>query len=157
MGKRKFYINSNDVINFYLSGISIKDIACKYGSSEHVIRDILHKSNISTARKFPTDNLSVDKVLELYNDRKTVDKQAYLASYDDIKANDYNLNIPRYVDTSEEEEEIDLKSLTVEIKNTNSEIKAGNAQLIQMLSDLTFNTPETEEAVRGFMSLFEEV
>ena len=67
VGKRKFYINSNDVINFYLSGISIKDIACKYGSSEHVIRDILHKSNISTARKFPTDNLSVDKVLELYN------------------------------------------------------------------------------------------
>ena len=99
----------------------------------------------------------IDKVLELYNNRQTVDKQAYLASYDDIKANDYNLNIPRYVDTSEEEEEIDLKSLTVEIKNTNKEIKEGNEQLMQMLSDLTFNSTETEEAVRGFMSIFEEV
>ncbi len=99
----------------------------------------------------------IDKVLELYNNRQTVEKQAYLASYDDIKANDYNLNIPRYVDTSEEEEEIDLKSLTVEIKNTNKEIKEGNAQLMQMLSDLTFNSTETEEAVRGFMSIFEEV
>ena len=67
VGKRKFYINSNDVINFYLSGISVKDIACKYGSSEHVIRIILQKANISTARKHPTDNLSVDVVLKLYN------------------------------------------------------------------------------------------
>ncbi|MBE5970649.1 MAG: type I restriction-modification system subunit M [Lachnospiraceae bacterium] len=99
----------------------------------------------------------IDKVLELYNNRKSVDKQAYLATYEDIKANDYNLNIPRYVDTSEEEEEIDLKSLTAEIKNTNTEIKNVNSQLIQMLSDLTFNSAETEEAVRGFMSLFEEV
>ena len=99
----------------------------------------------------------IDKVLELYNNRKTVERQAYLATYEDIKANDFNLNIPRYVDTSEEEEEIDLKSLTTEIKNTNAEIKNGNAQLIQMLSDLTFNSAETEEAVRGFMSLFEEV
>ena len=98
----------------------------------------------------------IDKVLELYNNRQTVDKQAYLASYDDIKANDYNLNIPRYVDTSEEEEEIDLKSLTVEIKNTNKEIREGSKQLVQMLSDLTFNSTETEEAVRGFMSIFEE-
>ncbi len=58
----------------------------------------------------------IDKVLELYNNRKTVDKLAYLASYDDIKANDYNLNIPRYVDTSEEEDEIDIKSLIEDIK-----------------------------------------
>ena len=96
-------------------------------------------------------------MLELYNNRQTVDKQAYLASYDDIKANDYNLNIPRYVDTSEEEEGIDLKSLTAEIKDTNKKIKEGNTQLMQMLSDLTFNSAETEEAVRGFMSIFEEV
>lgn len=99
----------------------------------------------------------INKVLELYNNRKTVYKQAYLASYDDIKANDFNLNIPRYVDTSEEETEIDLISLTEKMKNTNTEIKAGNAQFVQMLSNLTFNTPETEEAVHGFISLFEEV
>ncbi len=99
----------------------------------------------------------INKVLELYNKRKTIDKQTYLATYDDIKANDYNLNIPRYVDTSEEEEEVDLKSLTSELINTNKEIKACNSQLIQMLSDLTFNSEETEEAVYEFMSAFEEV
>ncbi|SES05924.1 type I restriction-modification system subunit M [Lachnobacterium bovis] len=99
----------------------------------------------------------IDKVIELYNNRETVEKQAYLASFEDIKENDFNLNIPRYVDTSEEEEEIDLKSLTVEIKDTNKKIEEGNAQLMQMLSDLTFNSSEAEEAVRGFMNIFEEV
>jgi type I restriction enzyme M protein len=99
----------------------------------------------------------IDKVLELYKDRKSVEKISHLASFEEIEANDFNLNIPRYVDTSEEEQEIDLKSLTVEMKNTNSEIKDGNAKFMQMLSDLTFNSAETEEAVRGFMNVFEEL
>lgn len=99
----------------------------------------------------------IDKVLELYNDRKTVDKLTYLASYDDIKSNDFNLNIPRYVDTSEEEEEVDLKALTGSIKETNKAIKECNEALISMLGDLTFNSSETEEAVKEFIKIFEEV
>jgi len=99
----------------------------------------------------------IDKVLELYNNRQSVDKQAYLASYDDIEANDFNLNIPRYVDTSEDEEEIDLRSLSGEIRKTNKEIKEGNENLLKMLKELTFNSSETKEAVSDFMSIFEEV
>lgn len=90
----------------------------------------------------------IDKVLELYNNRKTVDKLAYLASYDDIKANDYNLNIPRYVDTSEEEDEIDIKSLIEDIKETNKAINENNANLVDMLGNLTFSSSETETAVK---------
>ena len=67
MGKRKFNIDSNYVIKSYLSGTLVKDIACKFGCSEHVIRIILYKAGIDTSRKSLTDNLSVDKVLELYN------------------------------------------------------------------------------------------
>nr|WP_026658623.1 type I restriction-modification system subunit M [Butyrivibrio sp. AC2005] len=103
------------------------------------------------------NNEHIDHVLELYRNRQSVEKEAYLASYKDIKDNDFNLNIPRYVDTSEEEDEIDLKNLTTDIKNTNEAIKEGNSQLKQMLSDLTFNNTETAEAVREFMSIFEEV
>ena len=99
----------------------------------------------------------IDRVLELYNDRKTVDKFAYLASYEDIKANDFNLNIPRYVDTSEEEEEIDLKELTGSIKATNTAIKEGNDKLISMLENLTFNSTETESAVQSFIEILKEV
>ncbi len=99
----------------------------------------------------------INKVIELYNDRKSVDKQAYLATFEDIKNNDYNLNIPRYVDTSEEEPEIDLKGLTSNIKATNESIKKGNAALLDMLSELTFNKTETKEAVEEFINVLKEV
>lgn len=99
----------------------------------------------------------IDKVLELYNNRKSVDKLAYLASYDDIKANDYNLNIPRYVDTSEEEDEIDIKALTDSIKETNKAIKKSNTVLVDMLKDLTFSSSETETAIKEFIEILKEV
>ena len=99
----------------------------------------------------------IDKVLELYNDRKSVDKVSYLASYEDIEANDFNLNIPRYVDTSEEEPEIDLKELSGNIRATNKEISEGKNALKEMLSQLTFSNDETKEAVEDFMAIFEEV
>ena len=99
----------------------------------------------------------IDRVLELYKDRKTVDKVAYLASFEDIKNNDFNLNIPRYVDSSEEEEEIDLKSLTDEMGKTNKEIKEGNEALLKMMGELTFTNDETKSAVEGFINALREV
>lgn len=99
----------------------------------------------------------IEKVLGLYRDRKTVDKLSYLASYEDIEKNDFNLNIPRYVDTSEEEEPIDLAALTSEMKNTNQAIKEGNAILLNMFADLTFQEPETEKMVQELSKVLKEV
>lgn len=99
----------------------------------------------------------IDRVIELYKDRKTIEKEAYLASFDDIQANDFNLNIPRYVDTSEEEEEVDLKQLSKEIKETNDAIKEANANLLSMLEELAFGNNETKEAVEEFIKVFKEV
>ena len=99
----------------------------------------------------------INRVLELYNNRQTVDKEAYLASYDDIKANDYNLNIPRYVDTSEEEEEINLRELSNSIKETNDAIKEANANLLQMFGELSFSDEKTKETVEEFINIFGEV
>ena len=75
----------------------------------------------------------------------------------DIKANDYNLNIPRYVDTSEEEDEIDIKALTDSIKETNKAIKKSNTVLVDMLKDLTFSSSETETAIKEFIEILKEV
>ena len=99
----------------------------------------------------------INRVLELYNNRKPVEKEAYLASYDDIVANDYNLNIPRYVDTAEEEPEIDLKSLAQNIRETDKLIKEGNEALLGMLKDLSFSNDSTREAVGEFIKVLEEV
>lgn len=98
----------------------------------------------------------IDKVLELYHDRKSVDKAAYLASFEDIKANDYNLNIPRYVDTSEKEPEVDLRQLTASIRETSRAIKEGNDALLGMLGELTFADSETKDAVEEFISVLKE-
>ncbi len=97
----------------------------------------------------------IDHVLNLYRERKSVEKEAYLASYDDIKNNDFNLNIPRYVSSAEEEEQIDIKELTQTIKNTDKEIKANTKTLITMMNDLTFSDKKTKSAVQDLIKVLE--
>ncbi len=99
----------------------------------------------------------IDHVLELYKNRKTVDKEAYLASYEDIKNNDFNLNIPRYVDSTEEEPEVDIKDLTRRMKETERELAESNQSLLEMLKELEGNNPDTKDALAEFIQFLEEV
>ncbi|WP_251213071.1 type I restriction-modification system subunit M [Adlercreutzia murintestinalis] len=64
----------------------------------------------------------IEKIVETYKKRQDVDKYAHVASRDEIKENDYNLNIPRYVDTFEPEEEIDLAEVQKLIEQDEKEI-----------------------------------
>ncbi len=57
---------------------------------------------------------NIDKIVKTYRSGDNVDKYAYVATLDEIRENDYNLNIPRYVDTFEEEAEIDLMAVRSE-------------------------------------------
>ena len=59
----------------------------------------------------------IDKIIETYRNRSEIEKYSHAASLQEIRDNDFNLNIPRYVDTFEEEEEIDIQSVMSEIKN----------------------------------------
>jgi len=59
----------------------------------------------------------VEEIINTYRTRETKDKYSYVASLDEIAENDYNLNIPRYVDTFEEEEPVDLDAVMGEIKS----------------------------------------
>ena len=99
----------------------------------------------------------INHVLELYKNRENVEKEAYLASFEDIEENDFNLNIPRYVDTSEEEIPVDLKTLTKEIEETNKAINEANANFLDMLGDLTFADNETKDSVEAFLKVFKEM
>ena len=85
--------------------------------------------------------------------RETIEKRATLASFQEIEENDYNLNIPRYVDTSEEEPEVDLGKLTEEMRETDKEIKEGTEKLLEMLSQLTFQSEETRADVEKLMEV----
>ncbi len=64
----------------------------------------------------------LEKILNVYEAREEVEKYAYLASYDELKENDFNLNIPRYVDTFEEEAEIDIEAVQQEIESLEGEL-----------------------------------
>ena len=78
----------------------------------------------------------LDKILATYKARDSVDKYAYLASLEEIAENDFNLNIPRYVDTFEEEEEIDLKVVRAEraqLKKQLAEIEGTMARYLKEL------------------------
>ena len=68
--------------------------------------------------------------------REVIDKYSYLASMDEIKENDYNLNIPRYVDTFEEEEPIDLVAVSERIASIDKEISKLDNELAVYLREL---------------------
>ena len=78
----------------------------------------------------------VDKIIETYRNRETIDKFSYVASLDEIKENDYNLNIPRYVDTFEEEEPIDLDQVQQQLKDIDQEIADVEAEINEYLKEL---------------------
>ncbi|EJD5737426.1 type I restriction-modification system subunit M [Staphylococcus pseudintermedius] len=64
----------------------------------------------------------VDKIINTYKNRATIDKYSYAATLLEIEDNDYNLNIPRYVDTFEEEAPIDLDQVQQDIANIDNDI-----------------------------------
>lgn len=79
----------------------------------------------------------INSIIDLYNRRETVEKESYLASFEDIEKNGFNLNIPRYVDNFEEEEEIDLKVLLADMKQIDEEIGKVQGEFVSLLKDLT--------------------
>ena len=83
----------------------------------------------------------IDKILQVYTDRKTEDKYSYVATLDEIKENDYNLNIPRYVDTFEEEEPIDLAEVTAEIKKIEEQMVDIDAKIASYCKELGIESP----------------
>lgn len=67
----------------------------------------------------------ITKIVETYRNRTVIEKYSHLASLKEVADNDYNLNIPRYVDTFEEQEEIDIQKVMFELK----ELEAKRANL----------------------------
>lgn len=78
----------------------------------------------------------VEKIKSAYSLRKDIDKFSHVASLEEIKKNDYNLNIPRYVDTSEEKEPVDLAQVVSELVQIETEIEATEKEFVAMLKDL---------------------
>lgn len=98
----------------------------------------------------------IDAIVDLYHKRETIDKESYLASFEDIEKNDFNLNIPRYVDNFEKEEDVDLKELLTEMKQTDDEIKRAQNEVLSCLKDLTSSDQDIMLSINCLVDMIEE-
>jgi type I restriction enzyme M protein len=81
-------------------------------------------------------DIDIEKIVSTYKSYETVDRYSYVATFDEIKENDFNLNIPRYVDTFEEEEMVDIDEVRSNIADIERELKEVQAQMDEYLKEL---------------------
>lgn len=80
-------------------------------------------------------------IIDAYSKRESVDKFAHLASLPEIAENDYNLNIPRYVDTFEEEEQVNLDVIATEIGEIETKMSTVDADIADFCAQLNIKAP----------------
>lgn len=144
---RKYLIEEKNVLDAVIGlpanifyGTSIPTVILVFKKNRKNKDDILFIDASNEFEKGKNQNNltddNVDKIVKTYKERSTIDKYSYVASLDEIKENDYNLNIPRYVDTFEEEEEIDLNLVSQKIKSIDKEIAEIDEKLSVYLKEL---------------------
>lgn len=83
----------------------------------------------------------IEKIVNIYRSREAHSKYSYVATLEEVKENEYNLNIPRYVDTFEEEDTIDLKSVSKELQHLEKDMKKTDEIIAGYCKELGINTP----------------
>lgn len=96
---------------------------------------------------------NIDKIVETYKKRENVEKYAHVATFDEIEENDFNLNIPRYVDTFEEEAPVDMATIGSTIQDIRKEKAELESSLYDMISSLKFDG-ENAEWIKGALEVF---
>ena len=126
--------------------ILVFDRSREEGGENEARRDVLF---IDASKDFTPDKARnvmneahVDKVLKTYRAREAVEKYSHLASPEEIADNGYNLNIPRYVDTFEPEEEIDVAAVQKEIEQIEAELVDVRARMKGYLKELGVDVSE---------------
>lgn len=83
----------------------------------------------------------IAKIFQTYKDRKEIEKYSHRATIKEIQENDYNLNIPRYVDTFEEEEIIDIESVASTLKELNINELSLQKKIAEFCDELKISKP----------------
>ncbi|AMC93649.1 type I restriction endonuclease subunit M [Erysipelothrix larvae] len=96
---------------------------------------------------------NINKIVQAYSNRVDIDKYAHVATLEEIQSNDYNLNIPRYVDTFEEEEVIPLSQVAQELVQARKKVQESSMNLFSILQELEGTTDEAKEELNKLMNL----
>lgn len=140
---------------FYNTGIPTTVIILKKDRTKKDVLFIDASKEFDRGRSQNTMNdAHLDKILTAYKNRTSVDKFAYLASFEEIKANDFNLNIPRYVDTFEEEPVVPLADLASQLAETEEQLAASKANFKELLSQLVAQDPAEAASLQTFLEKF---
>ncbi|XGK32125.1 type I restriction-modification system subunit M [Lactobacillus acidophilus] len=97
----------------------------------------------------------IQKILDTYEKHEDVERYAHLAKYDEIEENDFNLNIPRYVDTFVPEPPVDLKKVASDLHDTDVEIEKNQKELVGMLKDLTSDDSDVMDGLDAIIKELE--
>lgn len=91
----------------------------------------------------------VNRIIDTYNKRDVVDKFSNLVSFDEMKENEFNLNIPRYVDTFEPEILPSWSEIINDMKKADAEIEQNAHELGTMMQELQGSTPKADEEIKS--------
>lgn len=86
----------------------------------------------------------IENIIGAYENRQSIEKYAHVATLQEVKDNDYNLNIPRYVDTFEEEDEIDLDAIAQQLQDLELESQKTDAVISDFCKELGIASPFME-------------
>jgi len=127
---------------FYGTSIPTSIMVFKKGRNT---KDILFIDASEHFEKVKTQNVlreeHIDKIISTYSNRNTEDKYSYLASPEELIENEYNLNIPRYVDTFEEEEPVDLEVVSNELQSLENNITETDKTISDFCDELNIKAP----------------
>lgn len=96
------------------------------------------------------------KVIDTYNNRSDIEKYSRKVSISEIEENDYNLNIPRYIDSFEPEEIPDAVRLAKELNEINRESRTLGLEIAEMLKQLVCTDPDAKKEHDEFVKEFTE-
>ena len=120
--------------------ILVFDRAREKGGKKHNHKDVLF---IDASKEFEASKKQnvlhdkhIKKILKACKKRKAIKKYAHVADFDEIKENDFNLNIPRYVDTFKEEAEIDIEAVEKEITTLEKELGKVRRKMSKLLKEI---------------------
>ncbi|KUL33075.1 type I restriction-modification system subunit M [Chlorobium limicola] len=120
--------------------ILVFDRSRERGGNRDACRKVLF---IDASREFVSgknqntlSDVQVEKIMHVFREGKEVEKYAHVADVTEIWENDFNLNIPRYVDTFEEEEEIDIDAVQSEIDKLEQELAEVRVKMAEKLKEI---------------------
>ena len=120
---------------FFGTGIPVAIIVCKKnrnGNSNDILFIDASKEFIPGKNQNVLTDDHINKIYKAYKERRDVERFAHVASMEEVAENNFNLNIPRYVDISEQEPEIDIAQVQKEI----SDIQEKKAEVMQEFNNM---------------------